>query len=180
MDKQASIRGRRRKGALDQLDLDIVERLQQSGRVSNSKIARQLNVSESTVRKRVDRLLANEVIRITAVPDPLKLDYPLIAIVCIQAVPSRISQVAQDLEAMPEFRFIGLTTGVYDFIAEAWFRTQDDLRQFLTERLLPIEGLARVETAHVLKMIRYAYDWGRNMRPDDLPDGPNLSGPRLK
>jgi len=153
---------RRKKDLLDDLDHEIISRLQEFGRMSNTEIARDLHTSESTIRKRVDRLLAAEVIRIAAVANPLKLNYPVIAILGIQAVPNKISEVAKALEQLTELRFIGLTTGVYDFVAEAWFHEQDDLRRFLTDRLLRIDGLARVETAHVLQMIRYAYDWGRD------------------
>lgn len=143
---------RRKQDLLDELDHEIIRRLQ-FGRVSNTDLARQLNTSESTIRKRVDRLLHAEIIRIAAVANPQKL-YPVTAILGIQAVPNKISDVAKALEELTELRFIALTTGVYDFIAEAWFREQDDLRRFLTDRLLRIDGMARVETAHVLQYIR--------------------------
>ena len=59
-----------------------------------------------------------EIIRIAAVASPLKL-YPVTAILGIQAVPNKISDVAKALEELTELRFIALTTSVYDFIAEA-------------------------------------------------------------
>lgn len=151
---------------VDELDRRIIAHLQESGRLSNTEIAARLGVTESTVRKRIDRLLADEVVRITAVADPLKLGYPIIAIVGVQVAPARINDVARALERFPEFRFIGLTSGVYDFIAEAWFHSVDELRRFLTERLGQIEGITRLETAHVLKMIRYTYDWGKDAGAD--------------
>ena len=166
------------KVGLDDLDRQIIVCLQDSGRVSNTEIARALKVSESTVRKRVDRLIQDEVIRIAAVPNPLKMDYQVVAILCIQAVPNKISAVAESLEKLTELRFIGLTTGIYDFMAEAWFKTMDELTEFLTKRLLPIDGLARVDTAHVLKMIRYAYDWGRDVVPTPNGDGSQYGGAR--
>ena len=112
------------------------------------------------MRKRIGRLLSNDVIRLTAVANPLKLDYPVIAIFSINAEPGRVQEVAASLQLSSEFRFIGLTTGEFDFVTEAWFRDFDDLRVFLTQRLQRIEGVTRVHTAHVLELIRYAYDWG--------------------
>ena len=41
---------------LDEMDLNILEQLQEDGRRSNVEIARALGVSESTVRKRIDRM----------------------------------------------------------------------------------------------------------------------------
>ena len=146
---------------VDALDRRIIACLQVSGRQTNTEIAAQLGSSESTVRKRIDRLLHDDVIRITAVADPLKLDFPIVVIMGIQVTPSHINSVAEQLNKLPEFRFIGLTTGAFDFVTEAWFSSLEELRQFLTGRLSTIEGLTRVETTQVLQMIRYAYDWGQ-------------------
>lgn len=154
---------------VDELDLRIIACLQESGRQSNTQIAAQLKVTESTVRKRIDRLIADEVIRITAVANPLKLDYEVVAILGIQATPARINGVAETLAKLPEFRFIGLTTGVYDFITEAWFRSLGDLHLFLRDKVWCIEGVTRVETAHVLDMVRYTYDWGRDVTVAQRP-----------
>jgi Lrp/AsnC family transcriptional regulator, regulator for asnA, asnC and gidA len=148
---------------VDELDRRIIACLQASGRQSNTQIASQLGVTESTVRKRIDRLLANEVIRITAVANPLKLNYPIVAILGIHAEPTQINTVAQALNELPEFRFIGITTGVWDFVTEAWFESLIELYTFLSERLWPIKGITRVEASHVIHMVRYAYDWGRDI-----------------
>jgi Lrp/AsnC family transcriptional regulator, regulator for asnA, asnC and gidA len=146
---------------VDALDRRIIACLQVSGRQTNTEIAAQLGSSESTVRKRIDRMLHDDVIRITAVADPLKLDFPIVVIMGIQVTPSHLNSVAEQLNKLPEFRFIGLTTGAFDFVTEAWFSSLAELRQFLTGQLTAIEGLTRVETTQVLQMIRYAYDWGQ-------------------
>ncbi len=64
-----------------------------------------------------------------------------------------------------EFRFIGLTSGQFHFIAEAWFTSLAELQSFITERLSAIKDIKRIETTHVLKMVRYMYDWGVCQRP---------------
>src|SRR5437867_4142306 len=151
---------RRVAGSLDHLDRQIIACLEENGRRSNTEIATKLNVVESTIRKRVERLIRNEIIRIAAVANPLRLDFPIVAIFGIHSAPNQVGEVAEAMKAMAEFRFIGLTIGEYDFVAEAWFQTMDDLRQFLTTRLLVVPGVTRVDTSHVLQMIRYTYDWG--------------------
>lgn len=147
---------------VDKLDQKIVASLQQSGRQSNTEIAKQLGVSESTIRKRIDRLLKEEIIRVAAIANPLKFEYPIVAIIGIHADPVRISEVARSLNMLPEFRFIGMTTGEFDFVTEAWFHSLEELRVFLTERLMRIKGVNRINTSHVLQMIRFIYDWGRD------------------
>jgi Lrp/AsnC family transcriptional regulator for asnA, asnC and gidA len=61
---------------------------------------------------------------------------------------------------MPEIRFAGITLGTYDLVAEAWFRSNEELLAFLTDKLSAIPGIQRTESLQVLKMIKYAYDWG--------------------
>ncbi|MCL4329722.1 MAG: Lrp/AsnC family transcriptional regulator [Candidatus Thermoplasmatota archaeon] len=48
---------------MDQTDSEILRILRLNSRSSNSKIARELNISEATVRKRVARLLSSGIIR---------------------------------------------------------------------------------------------------------------------
>ena len=113
------------------------------------------------MRKRLTRMLDEDRIKIVAVADPLKIGYPIVAVIGLHCLPSALKGVETALSELSEFRFIGLTTGAYDFVAEAWFQSIGELSAFLTERLAPIEGVRRIETASVLKMVRYAYDWGK-------------------
>jgi Lrp/AsnC family transcriptional regulator for asnA, asnC and gidA len=148
---------------VDHLDLGIIRCLEEDGRGTNTVIAQMLGVTESTVRKRVDRLLRDGVIRITAVANPLTLGYEIVAIFGIRVVPSSIPEAGTALQNMPEFRFIGQTTGEFDFVAEAWFKSLQDLRAFIGTRLAQVGGVTRVDTSHVLEMLRYTYDWGRDV-----------------
>lgn len=165
--------------AVDDLDLKIIACLQQAGRQSNTQIASQLDVTESTVRKRIDRLLENEVIKVTAVANPLKLNYPIVAILGIRVTPSRMNAVAEELKQLVEFRFIGITVGSFDFVTEGWFASLVQMYDFLREKVWPIDGITRVETSHVIHMVRYAYDWGRDI--DTAPgDGVTMRKSNLR
>ncbi len=48
---------------VDEKDWAIIDMLKANSRMSNSEIARKINVSEGTVRKRIERLVADGVIR---------------------------------------------------------------------------------------------------------------------
>jgi Lrp/AsnC family transcriptional regulator for asnA, asnC and gidA len=155
-------------GRLDDTDRCIIELLQESGRQTNTELAAQLGLSESTVRKRIERLLADGTMKIVAVADPLRTDHRVIAIIGLQVLAPRLSEIGADLTELGEFRFIGMTTGTFDFVTEAWFRSLEDLQVFLTDRLSRISGITRIETMYVIKMIRYAYDWGVPLRPPQI------------
>ncbi len=152
------------KTKLDETDRRIIELLHESGRQTNTDLAAQLGLSESTVRKRIDRLLADGTMKIVAVVDPLRTEHNVIAIIGVQVLAPRLSEVGDALAKMNEFRLIGLTTGTFDFVTEAWFRSLEELQVFLTERLARIDGITRIETTTVLKMLHYAYDWGAAAR----------------
>jgi Lrp/AsnC family transcriptional regulator, regulator for asnA, asnC and gidA len=146
---------------LDDIDRRIISLLQNSSRGTNTEIAAKVGLSESSVRRRISRLLDEDYIKLVAVADPLKIGYPIVAIIGLQCLPSAVDQVELRLADLNEFRFIGMTIGTYDFVAEAWFESLESLRGFVRGRLAAIPGIQRIETVHVLKMVRYLYDWGR-------------------
>lgn len=60
---------------LDEIDRKIILFLQKNGRMADSEIARELNVSNDTVKRRRERLEKEGIIRIKAVLDPKKFGY---------------------------------------------------------------------------------------------------------
>lgn len=145
---------------LDALDHKIIAVLQENARLTNAEAAVQVGSSEPTVRRRVDRLLQHQVIKIVAVAPPFSLGYHVVAILGLQIDHSRLTEIQEALLAMPEIRFAGVTLGSYDVVTEAWFQNNADLLSFLHERLSKIAGIQRIESLQVVKMIKYAYDWG--------------------
>ena len=60
---------------MDAIDAQIIIQLQVDGRQPNTEIARTLGIGKATVRKRIGRLLRNDVMLIGAWTDPLKIGY---------------------------------------------------------------------------------------------------------
>lgn len=145
---------------LDALDRAIVALLQEDARLTNRAIAARVGSSEPTVRRRVDRLIDAQLIKIVAVASPFALGYGVVAILGMQIDRSYQTQIEQALQAMPEVRFVGLTLGSYDVILEVWLPSNAALLEFLTTRLSPLYGIQRVESWQVLKLSKYTYDWG--------------------
>ncbi len=82
---------------MDELDRGIIELLQLDGRASNAKVAREVGVSEATVRRRLSRLIQQDVLRITAVPNLEKLGYGTTALIRVQTSPGKSDAVAEAL-----------------------------------------------------------------------------------
>ena len=146
---------------LDTVDYEIISLLQEDGRRPSVEIAQRIGVSEATVRRRVERLIEQDIIRIAAVSDPLKLGFPVVVIVGLKVERGQLSEAAKALAVLSEVRFLGYTAGRHDLVFEAWFGSNQQLLEFLSQRLAGIAGIRDVEVSHVLEMVKYTYDWGK-------------------
>ncbi|MHB8733199.1 MAG: Lrp/AsnC family transcriptional regulator [bacterium] len=146
-------------GDLDATDLRIINLLQENGRASHIEMARAIGVTEGTVRRRVERLISNSIIRIAAVLNPTKTGYLANAIIGISTDHGRLVDIGTALARRPEVVYVSYTTGLYDIIIEVLFRSEDQLFNFLTESLSEVPGIRRVWTFHVLRTAKINYDW---------------------
>ena len=132
--------------AMDDLNISIVKILQASGRASNAYIAREVGVSEGTVRRRLKQLLQDKVIHIVALPDPGKLGYETEALVGIQVDPDKIDEVANSLAALTSASLVAVTTGSFDLFTWVTLPSSEELGNFLKTAVGTISGVRRTET----------------------------------
>ena len=131
---------------MDELDHKIIALLQMDGRASNAKIAREVGVSEGTVRRRLCRLTKDDVVHIVAVPNLEKLGYATTALVGLQTGPGMSDTVAESLASLPESHYVAVTTGSYDVFVWAGLESAESLGNFLRTKVGVIEGVQRTET----------------------------------
>lgn len=153
---------RARQRNLDPLNEAIIRALQEDANRTNAAIAMEVGSTESTVRRRREALLKNGVVRITAVVDPLRVGYQVMALIGLQVDGRKLHQAEAALMGMSELRFVGLTLGRYDILTEAWFMSTEDLLDFVTQKLNKVPGVLRSETLQIAKLVKYGYDWGRS------------------
>ncbi len=139
------------------LDIKIISMLQDDGRVSNVEIARDVGISEPTVRRRLKRLIQDEIIRVSALRDPGKMGYAHEALVGVQADPDKIDQVAEDLARLDEVDWVTITTGAYDVFAWAALQSVEALGIFLRTTVGTIPGVRRTETFVNLSVKKRGY-----------------------
>lgn len=144
---------------LDALDQQIIRALQRNGRTSNVDLARELGVTEATIRKRLDRLLGEGIISITAYPDLPRVGLGTGALIALQVDLSRIGQIAEQLANLPQVRSVCYTTGEYDLFLETVFASNQELLQFLTGDIATIEGIRKTSTFHILRRIKGEHQW---------------------
>lgn len=139
---------------LDELDRKIIDFLRVDGRIPYTTIATELQVAESTVRKRIARLIELGVIKIVGVVDPAKMGYGIVAIVGVKVEGAALETVVEKLMNLPETRYIGVITGNYDLTVEVAFRTSEELYNFVTHTLRDIPGVVDSHTSLLLKVFK--------------------------
>ncbi|MGC9334573.1 MAG: response regulator [Anaerolineae bacterium] len=144
---------------LDSVDRQIIRILQVDGRTANVEIARRVGVSEATVRKRLDRLVSEGIIHITAAPNPSKVGLSTVTFITLDVDLSHLERIADELGQSPQVRAIYYTTGENNLILEAWFRSSEELLRFLTQEITTIRGVQRASTSHVLRTLKNGSYW---------------------
>ena len=146
-------------GILDELDQRVIKILQADGRRPNTEIARELRVSETTVRKRIAQLVSRGLINIVAVPTPRAVGMNLSAIIGFSVELPKLHEISEELKRQREVRYIGVSTGRYDIIVEAFFFDQRHFLDFISTRLGRMEGITSLETSVILDVVKFSYEW---------------------
>ena len=142
---------------MDELDRRIIKLLQVDGRASNAKIAREVGVSEGTVRRRLRHLIQGDVIKVIAVPNLEEMGYGTAALVGIQADPGHIDEVADAIAALEEAHYVAISTGAYDIFTWVGLESPEKLGIFLRNSVGTIAGIRRTETFVNLSIKKRTY-----------------------
>jgi len=151
-------RATRRPAVLDDVSRALVEMLQRDGRQSYASLAAAVNLSETTVRQRVQRLVDAGVIQVVAVTDPTQVGFARQAMIGIHVDGDPSAPLAA-LEAFPEVEYLVSTAGTFDLLVEVVCEDDDHLLDLIA-RLRRLPGIGSTETFLYLKLHRQRYDWG--------------------
>lgn len=142
---------------MDQIDLEIISFLQTDGRMPFTDIAKELDISEGTVRNRVARLMQERVLQIVGMVDPYRLGYDAPAMISISVQPPLLNQVAKTISKFSEVSYLIMVSGDYDLLVEVLCKDRDHLASFLNERLMKVPGITNTQTSMVLHTYKMSY-----------------------
>lgn len=148
----------RRGTTVDDTDSAIIEQLQHDGRVSYTKLAVAIGMSEGAARQRVQRLIDSGVIQIVAVTNPLLLGYRRMAMIGVRAEGPTVD-IAKTLEAFPDIEYLVVTAGSFDLMCEVVVPDDSTLLD-ITNRIRAVPGVSTTETFIYLSLIKQTYAWG--------------------
>lgn len=136
---------------LDETDWQIVRLLRQE-HDSNNSIARQLGLSEGTVRNRLKRLKEAGVLEVRALLNPEAIDGQQLVFIGLCIKESRqLRTMAERIAALPGVHAVSIVSGRFDLLAEILVDSNRGLVQFVTETLSQVDGIASTESFVVLR-----------------------------
>lgn len=143
---------------LDDTDKVIIRELQVDGRMSYSRLAPLVGLSEAAVRQRVNRLQARNVVQIVAVTDPMSLGYSMQAMLGVK-VGSEVADTAEKISQIESVDYTVITAGRYDVLAEVVCTDNEHLLE-VSNQVRRVDGVLDVEVMTYLRMVQQNYDWG--------------------
>lgn len=146
--------------ALDEIDRRLIAELQADGRKPYSRIASELDVSESVVRYRAQRLEDEGMLQVVGIADPLRIGFDRMALVGLRVEPGMARRVCAAVTELPETSYVVMIAGSFDVLVEVICRDTDHFTELLTERLQMIDGIVATESFFVLEVHKMAYGWG--------------------
>jgi len=139
---------------LDDLDEKIIRILNGNGRKSYRDIAKELDLSLTTVSKRIKRLEEEKVIiGYAPILDPEKLGFDITAIIGIKILHGRILETERALAKDAAVFAVYDSTGDWDAILQARFKTRTELNSFV-KKVLEHDDIEKTYTQIVLNVTK--------------------------
>lgn len=144
---------------LDAVDRKILLELQNDGRRAFRDIARQLDISEATVRWRVKRLRDARVLQILGYVDPRALGYGSMMVLLIKVTPTAHARAVEELTSWPETTWVSTTVGRTNIYVQLLCKEPENLYPLLAANLGDIDGIIDIEILQEVKVHKAEYHY---------------------
>ncbi|MCR9186960.1 MAG: Lrp/AsnC family transcriptional regulator [Halieaceae bacterium] len=144
---------------LDETDHAIIALLRADGRLPFRSIARELGLTEATVRSRVRRLEESRTMRVVAVTDIEAAGFGMLLAIGVQVESRSPEEVARELAAVPEVFSVNVVVGAQDIEILMVAEDQVALHRLLHERIAAMPGVRRLTPALAVNVLKNQPDW---------------------
>jgi Lrp/AsnC family leucine-responsive transcriptional regulator len=135
----------------DDKDQQIMEILSKNARISLRDIKKQVNLSPSSIRNRMEHLVKTGVIkRYTVDIDYTKMGFDIQVLILITARPGTSKDFYDRLTNYKQVSEVLRTAGPSNFILRVRAKDITELTRFITGELEQLEGIERIETMFIL------------------------------
>ncbi len=132
---------------MDSVDLKLLRILEKDARTPLRKMAREVGLSTSGVRRRVQQMEKVGIIKgQSVVIDPKKYGFDILAIITIAADPRSLKEMVRAIRGKHEVCELHLVSGGDHLVAKIRSKSIDDLNKFVKENITSFESVKQVST----------------------------------
>lgn len=144
---------RREPVSLDPEDDRLIAELATDGRARVLDLSRKLATTESSVRRRIERLRRLGALFFDLQYDPARMGYRG-ALLWLAVAPSELAAIGERMVDTPQVAFAAATTGPTNLVAIVVYRDTEDLYDYLTSELGAIPGVQQVQSAPIMRTVK--------------------------
>ncbi len=139
----------------DDLNRSIIKMLQEDGRLPYKDIATALEVSEGTIRNRVQSMKQVGALKIVALADPMAIRYKADAMIGIKvASPITPREVAERLSHHAEVVYVMWVSGRYDLLIEVVCESSESFQAFVENHCFGSDDIDQIEVMTGIEMFK--------------------------
>ena len=144
----------------DKVDVRIVNMLLEDGRMSASEVARRVgDISARAVRYRIDRMINDGVIQISAVVNPDTFGLTTKADVWLEVESDKILEVARKMATFENVTYVACGIGQNDISIQLVAKDTAEIYHFVTEVVRKVPGVRKTTTSIVPIVLKDVYQW---------------------
>jgi Lrp/AsnC family transcriptional regulator, regulator for asnA, asnC and gidA len=131
---------------MEKLSRNILEELQRKGYQKNIDLAVRFGVGERTIRRHINKMKRNGILKIIASPNWIMFGYKGWAKIGIKVEPGYLFEVTNSLLEDNNIPLVALSKGEFDILISVVLRTVEELSNFVNMHLASKIGIKSMET----------------------------------
>ena len=140
------------KSMIDEIDRKILDMMRDNARISLTSISKKLSLSKSAVKYRLDRLVKSGAIKsFFALVDSAVYGLKLSVVFDLTVEPQLIEEAAKKLAGYSEVMRVYELTNSPELHVHGLFTDNDQLEQFIHNKLYTIKGIRVVKSGMIMK-----------------------------
>jgi Lrp/AsnC family transcriptional regulator for asnA, asnC and gidA len=147
---------------LKDIDWKLIRELAEDGRAHAGDLAEKLGIHITTVYRRIASLLKENIIKISAVPNPAAFGYSSNAHIALDAEADKVGTICTRLYSYPEIHLIMTMVNGSGIIAGIHKESNEALYGFMKENIAGLKGIRNTETFIRTEIRKRYYGWFLN------------------
>ncbi|MCM0619498.1 Lrp/AsnC family transcriptional regulator [Nocardioides bruguierae] len=144
---------------LDDVDRKIIGALERDGRTGYRELADVVGLTPGGVRKRVMRLIEEEVLKVVGITDPLKIGFEAMAMLAL-TVEGDPYEIADKLSAIPQVVYVVIGAGPFDVLVEVLAEDTRHLSTVINREVRAVPGVRSLTTFTYHDIHTHRFTWG--------------------